>query len=116
MEETDIEVLEPQDNWKKEIPVTAEVRTIQVPVQQIIVNNEVKQILGESVVLICPKCKTIIQQFQPGIPEVEVVKALNTDKEQVLNATMYCKGCGQKLRLMRPMPVEGTYDIQESAE
>lgn len=114
MEETEVEVLEPQENWEKEVPVLAEIQTVQVPVQQIIINNEMQNIMGEACVLICPKCRLIIQQFQLGIPEVEVHKDLCTDDEAALNHTLYCQKCGQKLKLFRPLSVEGEYeDITE---
>ena len=116
MEEVEVEVLEPQENWEKEIPVLAEVVTTKVPIQRMIINNQEQVIMGEVSALICPKCRLIIQQFQPGLPAVEVHKALCTDKEEALNHTIYCQKCGQKLKVFRPMPVEGTYDIQESAE
>ena len=112
--DTEVELLEPQEHWDKEIPIQAELVTTQVPIQQIIINNEVQNIMGDAHVLICPKCRLIIQQFQPGVPEVEIHKSLCTDKEEALNHTMYCKKCGQKLKVFRPAPVEGTYVIKES--
>lgn len=115
-EEVEIEVLEPQDNWEKEYPVLAELITTQVPVQRIIINGEEQVVTSEACALICPKCRLIIQQFQPGIPEVEILKALCTDNEEALNRTLYCQKCGQKLKVMRPMPVEGDYEIIESVE
>jgi hypothetical protein len=115
-EEVEVEVIEPKSNWEKELPMQAEVVTTQVPIQRIIVNGQEKVAMGDACVLMCPRCRLVIQQFQPGIPEVEVYKALCTDKDEELNKTIYCQKCGQKLRVLRPMPVEGTYDVQESAE
>ena len=103
--EAEVEVLEPQDNTMKEIAVQAEVTRIQVPVQTIIFNNEEKVIYEKAFALVCPKCRTILQQFQPGIPEIDIYKAINTDKEELLNHAMYCSKCGQKIKIMRPMPV-----------
>lgn len=116
MDEVEIEILEPVNDWEKNIAVQAETRIIRVPVQQIIINNEVKTVYGGAVALVCPKCNAIIQQFQTGITEIEVVKALNTDKEEDLNKTMYCHKCGQRLRILRPMPVEASYEVKESAQ
>ena len=116
MDEVEIEILEPVDGWEKNIAVQAETRIVRVPVQQIIINNEIKTVYGGAVALICPKCKTIIQQFQAGITELEVIKALNTDKEEDLKKAIYCNKCGQRLRILRPMPVEVSYEFQESAQ
>lgn len=104
MEEVEVEILEPQEHWEKEIAVVAETRIAKVPVQTIIVNNEQQVMYGEAVCLVCPKCNTVIQQFQPGIPEVEIIKALNTSDEKLLNKHLYCKACGQKIQMMRPLP------------
>lgn len=113
MEECEVEILEPQNNWEKEIPALAEIVTTQIPVQRIIVNNQEQVIMGEATALICPKCRTIIQQFQPGIPAIEIHQSLCTEDEQALNHTIYCQKCGQKLKILRPMPIEVEYDIQE---
>lgn len=115
MDEVEIEILEPVNDWEKNIAVQVETRIVRVPVQQIMVNNEVKTLYGGAVALICPKCNAIIQQFQTGVTELDVIKALNTDKEEDLNKTMYCNKCGQRIRIMRPMPVEDNYEVQESA-
>ena len=104
MEEVEVEVLEPKENWQKELAVVAEIRKAKVPVQTIIVNNEQQVVYADAFCLVCPRCNTIIQQFQPGIPEVEIVKALNTSDEKMLNKHLYCKACGQKIQIMRPEP------------
>ena len=101
--EAEVEILEPKDDL--EISVQAEVAKVKVPVQTIIVNNEQQILYSTAYALICPKCRNILQQFQPGVPEIDVYKALNTDKEDLLNHSMYCVKCGQKIKVMRPMPV-----------
>ena len=114
MEQTEVEVLEPKENWEKEIPELAELVSVSVPVQTIIINGERQEILGEAYVLICPKCRAILYQFQPGISAAEILKSLNTDDENELGKYMYCKACGQKLSLMRKPPVDAEYtEIKE---
>ena len=58
-------------------------------------------------VLVCPSCGEIVKQFQPGDRYIDILKSCNTDDEKLLNSFVYCRYCGQKISLMRPMPVEG---------
>ena len=109
MEET--EVLEPVSNWEKDISVLAEVVENEVIVQQIIVNNEIQNVTGKAHALVCPDCKRILQQFPAGTSKVDIAKALCTDKEEKLNGFMYCPGCGRRVRIFRPMPVEGQFEV-----
>lgn len=101
----DVEILEPKETWEKDIAVTAAVVSTKVPVQRIVINNQEKVVMGNACAIICPKCRTVIQQFQPGVSEVDIYKSLYTDDEQELSKTIYCKECGQKISILRPMPV-----------
>jgi len=119
MEQPEVEVLEPIDNWEKEIPVLAEVIENEIVVQQIIINNEIQNITGKAHALVCPECKRIIQQFPSGVSEAEIAHALCTDKEEQVNGFIYCSGCGRRVRLFRPMPIDGQFEattVQESAQ
>lgn len=106
MEEVEVEIVE-----GIEIPELVEVRSMEVPVQQIIVNNEVQEIKGECLVLCCPKCGTVLQQFSVGATEAEVALSLCTDDEKVLGTILHCRKCGQPLRIFRPMPVDAEFSV-----
>lgn len=114
--EINAEILESVDNWEKELAATAEVRRAQIPVQTVIINGEEQVIYDDTFALVCPRCNTILQSFQPGLPLVEILKALNAKDEESLNKTLYCKKCGQKIRILRPAPVEADYVVQETVE
>lgn len=77
-----------------------------VPLQKVIVNGQEQVIEGKVYAIVCPKCKTILQQFQPGISKSDIIKSLETEDENLLNRNIFCMGCGQSLKLMRPMPIE----------
>lgn len=113
MDQPEVEVLEPVTNWEKEVGVQVEVDKIQVPVQRIIINDEERVIMGDVYVIKCPKCGNIVQQFPVGLEEADVVLSLNTDKENYLNGYLYCTHCGQKLRIFRPMPVDGEFTVED---
>lgn len=107
----EVEVLD-----KKEVTELAMVTTIKAPVSQMIVNNEVKVIEGDVTVLYCPHCRSVIQQFQPGITELEVISSLWSDDETKLNGVYYCKHCGKPLRLYRPSPVDAEFTVEDVKE
>ena len=108
--EVEVDILEPQEAWEKELATQAAIRAIRVPVQTMVINGEEKVVMGKSLALVCPKCGTVIQQFQAGISEIEVYKSLTTEDESLLNQTIYCAGCGQKLKLMRELPIENNLE------
>lgn len=116
MEEVEVEILEHQDSSDKEFPILAELAVIRVPIQHVIVNGQEHIEYREAFALICPKCKKVIQQFNPGASEVDIVKSLCTNKEEELNYHVYCAKCGQKLSFMRPMPIdaEGTFSDENN--
>lgn len=103
MEDIEIEVLNDNVSWERDIPVLAEIVITQTPIQRMIVNGQEQVVMGEACALICPKCGQIIQQFQPGVTPLEVVKALSDGKEE---AFIYCSHCGQKLQISRPQPID----------
>jgi len=109
MGETD--VLEPVNNWEKDIPVLAEIVETEIIVQQIIVNNEIQNVMGKAHALVCPECKRILQQFPSGASEVEIAHALCTDNEEKLKGIVFCSGCGRGVRIFRPMPIEGQFEV-----
>lgn len=106
-----VEVLEPVDNWEKTIAKSTVIKKIKVPVQSMIVNGQQQAIYGDSYCLACPVCNSIVWQFQVGTDAVDIVKSLCTDNEEDYNKMVFCKNCGQKLRVMRPTPI-----IQEDNE
>lgn len=116
MENEEIELLDPVENWEKNIPLLADVVSTEVPVQRIIINNEEQVIMGEACALICPECRVILQQFQPGVSEVDILKSLCTDDEKQLNHTIRCKKCGHLLKVFRPIPLEADYEFSEVSE
>ena len=79
------------------IPKLAEVKEIDVVVQQVIVNNQIQDILGKSWVIACPDCGRVIYRFPQGLSEVEVYKAKNQGREELLKIATYCPTCGTKL-------------------
>ena len=115
-DEAEFDVLEPRETDWKDIPVQAAIRTVRVPVQQIVINNELRTEYGAAVALVCPKCNGVLQQFRPGVPEVEVAKALCTDDQEALGKSLYCRSCGQLLRIMRPAPVDAECCESEGEE
>ena len=104
------------ENWEKQLPKQVEVRTAEVPIQRMIINNQEQVVNGQVCVLVCPVCGDIIQQFQPGVTEAEITLALCTDNEEALKKTFWCSKCGQKLSLMRPLPIDAQYEVEEVAE
>lgn len=79
------------------IPKLAKVKEMDVVVQQVIVNNQIQDILGKSWVIACPDCGRVIYRFPQGISEVEVYKAKNQGREELLKIATYCPTCGTKL-------------------
>ena len=115
----DVEILESANNWDLGIPVLAEVVENEIIVQQIIVGNEIQNVMGKAHALVCPECKRILQQFPSGVSDVEIAHALCTDNEAKLKGIVYCSGCGRGVRIFRPMPIDGQYEVttvEESAE
>lgn len=115
MEETEIETLKPEVLEPPEIdtvPGQAEVRSVRVPVQEMIINGERRVQYGEAVALVCPKCGAAIRQFDMGASALDVLKSLNTDDESALMAKFHCPACGKPLRMMRPMPVDMRGDAE----
>ena len=112
----DIEILDPVENWEKELPVQVELGRTRVPVQTIIINNEQKVMYADAFCLVCPKCNTVIKQFEPGVPAIEIIKAINSADSELLNKTLYCSKCGQKLKVFRPIPVEENYESSETTK
>ena len=94
----------------KEIAALAELAMSRVPVQTVIVNGQEQVIEDMAYALVCPKCKAKIQAYQPGVPELAILKELQTSDESLLNSTVYCSKCGQKLKLFRETPIEVEVD------
>ena len=106
MEEVEVEIVE-----GIEIPELVEVRSMEVPVQQIIVNNEAQEVKGECLVLCCPKCGAVLQQFPVGVSAAEVALNLCSDDEKLLKTIVHCRNCGQALKIFRPMPVDAEFSV-----
>ena len=107
------EVLEPASDWLKDVRIQAELRTIKVVVQRVIVNGEAKDILGEAVALVCPRCGQPLKVFPAGISAADVVKLLDTDKQKELDSWLCCDKCGQKLSIYRRLPLSSKGIVTE---
>lgn len=79
------------------VPQFAELKEIDVVVQQVVVNNQVQDILGKSWVIACPQCGRVLYRFPQGISEVEAHKARNQGVNELLKIATYCPSCGIKL-------------------
>lgn len=90
----------------KDVAKLVNIRVSKVPVQSMVVNGQEQVVMGDAFSLVCPECGQVVQQFQVGATRLDILKALNTDDESKLNGFIYCAKCGQKLRIMRPMPIE----------
>ena len=112
----DVEIIEPQDNWEKEFPVLTKLAHVKVPVQQMIINGQEEIVYDTAAALVCPKCRAVIQQFQLGVSDIDILKAINSDDPEILSKTIYCSKCGQKLKIFRPMPVEVDCYVRENNE
>lgn len=105
--ECDVEIIEGTLDWERTISQPVQVVEMEVPVQQIIVNGQTQVVTGKACALVCPKCGTILQRFNPGVSVTEVVLSLNAKNDSMLEKnTVYCKSCGQKLSILRPSPVD----------
>ena len=104
--DAEIDILEPVDNWEKTLFKQASLRKLSVPVQNIMVNGQEQTIYGEAYCLACPVCNSVVWQFQTGVSAIDIVKSLCTDNEEEYNKAVFCRTCGQKLRIMRPQPIE----------
>ena len=79
------------------IPKLAEIKAIDVVVQQVVINNQVQNIVGKSFAIVCPNCGRAIYRFPQGVSEVEAYKARNQGSEELLKIATYCPTCGTKL-------------------
>ena len=70
---------------------------VEIPVQQIIVNNEVQNVTAKAFALACPDCGRVIYSFQPGISKLQVIDAVTKEQENLQKHFAYCPECGQKL-------------------
>ena len=111
-EEVEVEVLEPVDNWEKSLFKQASLRKTQVPINRMVVNGQEQVMYGEAFALVCPVCNSVVWQFQPGVDALAISKYLVTDNEEEYNKPVFCKTCGQKLRIMKPTPIEQKGDIE----
>lgn len=80
------------------IPVQAIIKEVEVPVQQMIVNGEVKEIKAKAYSLCCSSCGRVIYSFNPGERYTDVYQAIMESKEDLAKHFGYCPECGETLR------------------
>ena len=81
-----------------ELPVQATIKEVEVPVQQIIVNNEVKTITAKVNSLCCSSCGRVIYTFNQNESYIDVYETLVNAKEELSEQFGYCPKCGKALR------------------
>jgi len=81
-----------------ELPVQAIIKEVEVPTQQIIVNNEIRTITANVYSLCCSSCGRVIYSFNPGESYPDVYKILINAKEELSEQFCYCPKCGKALR------------------
>jgi len=79
------------------IPKLAKIKEVDVVTQQVVINGIPQNITQKGYVVACPDCGRVIYQFPIGISEVEVYKAKNQGREELLKIATYCPTCGTKL-------------------
>lgn len=84
----------------------------QVIINNVVVNGVPQHQNAKVVVVSCPKCGTIIQQFNLGISLIDVLKSISTYEEK----SVFCPKCGQKLRLERGEIIENEQQTVESGQ
>lgn len=80
-----------------EIPELAEIKEVEVVVQQVVINNEVKNVTEKTFAIVCPHCGRVIYQFPMGISKIDAYKSKQEGKEELLKIATYCPNCGTKL-------------------
>ena len=96
---------------KYEEPKLAEIRGIDVVVQQVVINNQVQNILGKAYAIVCPQCGRVIYQFPVEVNEVTAYKAKQEGRDELLKIATYCPTCGTKLFYGSEM-VDGEVEIK----
>lgn len=86
---------------KSEIAELAIIQKVDVVTQQIIINGVPKNITQRKFVIACPNCSRVIYEFHEVPSEIEVIKIVNRDKDELLKIAQYCASCGTKLRYDR---------------
>jgi len=81
-----------------DLSIQAIIKETEVPVQEIIVNNERKTVNAKVYSLCCSKCGRIIYSFNQGGKYVDVYLSLIDAKEDLNKHFSYCPECGSKLR------------------
>lgn len=102
MSDDEIEVLEPSGSWEDGLAAPAELAVVKVPVQRVIINGSEQVVMGEACALVCPKCRSVLTRFSPGVSAVDVLKAL--DSGELGDRLVHCGGCGKPLRISREAP------------
>ena len=80
------------------LPIQAIIKQTEVPVQDIIVNNERKTVNAKVYSLCCSSCGRIIFSFNQGENYEDVYKSIVNSKEELNKHFSYCPECGSKLR------------------
>ena len=103
----------------EQLPVNIELVSQKQHVQQVVVQNgeqKINNIEFDVFFLVCPKCGQVIKQFQPGVTEAEIRLSMNALNDKELNSFIYCQTCGQKLRIMRPAPVDVQCEVVKTED
>lgn len=92
------------------LPKLVLLKEVEVPVQTIIVNNEVKQVTQPAYSICCPECGRVIYSFNPGINYIEAYGAIVDAKEELQKNFPYCNQCGSKLSFNFDI-FDGEYEV-----
>lgn len=84
-------------NKEFEISELADVREVDVVVQQVIVNNEIQNITNKTWAIVCPECGRVIYQFPIGTKDIDAHRTRNEGEKELLKIATHCPTCGTKL-------------------
>jgi len=92
MKEVEVEIID-------EFVIAKEVklRTVEVPVQTIIINGVKQAIKNACYVLVCPTCNKVLYNFPVDADLVDVHSFMLDKKNEFLKVFAYCSDCGTKL-------------------
>ena len=81
-----------------DLPIQAVIKEVEVPVQEIIVNNERKTVNAKVYSICCSKCGRVIFSFHQGDKYEDIYQSLVDAREDLNKHFSYCPECGRELR------------------
>lgn len=115
MEESEVEILEPNYSYEKEIPVLVRIKEVKDTNQQIIVNGVPQPI--KSYLIHCPKCGRVIYNLnEPGTTMFLATRVCTANQKQLGEIATYCPKCGQKLKYDFGEPIDADMTEEEPQE